>query len=350
MGSAIGSIIGGGLSLLGARSSARAAQSAAQTGADAQLQAAQIAAEEQRFRPVGITSRFGQSQFTFDDNGRLSGAGYTVSPEIQALQDRLSALYGTSLGQAEQAQALGEPIGAAGQGLFGLGQQYLAQSPEQARQQFMNEQYALLDPIRQREEQRLGAGVFGRGRAGLNVGDIGQPELFALASARRQQDLELARQAEQASQQRTAFGAGLFETGAGLLGQQYGLQTQALSPFQSQFGLSQLLEQAAQQPLDIGAQLGGRSATAGANVGQTLLAGGLGAAQTRMQGNIMGQALRSNTLSDILGNRNIQQGMGGLFGTGLLPASQAAPIYQSSAMTPAQIYNLQDYSGGYSPF
>jgi hypothetical protein len=307
-------LVTAGAGLIGSSMAGRSAENAARTGANAQLQAAQIAAEEQRFRPVGITSRFGQSQFGFDDAGRLSSAGYTASPEIQALQDRLSALYGTSLGQAEQAQALGQPIGAAGQGLFGLGQQYLAQSPEQARQQFMSEQYALLDPVRQREEQRLGAGVFGRGRAGLNVGDIGQPELFALSAARRQQDLELARQAEQAAQQRTAFGAGLFETGAGLLGRQYGLQTEALSPFQTQFGLQQLLEQSAQQPLDIGAQLGGRSATAGANVGQTLLAGGLGAAQTQMQGNIMGQTLRANTLNDLLGNQQLQQGIRGLFG------------------------------------
>jgi len=34
------------------------------------------------------------------------------------------------------------------------------------------------------------------------------------------------------------------------------------------------------QPLDIGAQLGGRAATAGANVGQSLLYGGLNAAKT----------------------------------------------------------------------
>jgi hypothetical protein len=339
-----------GASLIGGSMASRGAQKAAQTSADAQLQAAAIAAEAQKFRPVGVTTRFGSSQFTMDPEGYLQSAGYTASPEIQALQDRLSALYGTSLGQAEQAQALGMPIGAAGQGLFNLGQQYLAQSPEQARQQFMNEQYALLDPVRQREEQRLGAGVFGRGRAGLSVGDIGQPELFALSAARRQQDLELARQAEQAAQQRTAFGAGLFETGAGLLGRQYGLQTEALGPFQSQFGLTQLLEQAAQQPLDIGAQLGGRAAQAGANVGQTLLAGGQGAARTQLQGNIMGQALRANTLSDVLGNQQFQQGLRGAFGTQLLPASQAAPIYQGSAMTPSQIYNLQDYSGGYSPF
>jgi hypothetical protein len=294
-----GSIIGGSL----AGSSAR---SAANTSANAQLQAAQLAAEEQRFRPVGMTTQFGTSQFGFDPQGRLSSAGYTASPEIQALQQRLSQLYGSSLGQAEQAQQLGAPLGQAAQGLFGLGSQYLATSPEQARQQFMQEQYAMLDPIRQREEQRLGASVFGRGRAGLSIGDMGQPELFTLASARRGQDLQLAAAAEQAAQQRAAFGSGLFGTGAELMGTQYGLQTKALSPFQSQFGLSQLLEQAALQPLDIGAQLGGRTATAGANVGQTLLSGGLGAAQTQLQGGLVGPSLMASNLSNF-GQQYLQQ-------------------------------------------
>ena len=125
--------------------SGKSAQKAANTSANAQLESARIAAEEQRFRPVGITSRFGSSQFGFDPEGRLESAGYTASPEIQALQDRFSALYGTSLGQAEQAQAAGIPLGTAGQGLFGLGAQYLAQSPAQARQQYIAEQQALLD-------------------------------------------------------------------------------------------------------------------------------------------------------------------------------------------------------------
>ena len=286
-----------GASLAGSYLSGRSAEKAARTGADAQLAAARIAAEEQRFRPVGMSTRFGTSQFEFGPEGRLSGASYTASPEIQALQDRLSALYGTSLGQAEQAQALGAPLGMAGQGLFGLGSQYLATSPEQARQQYMAEQYALLDPVRQQEEQRLGASVFGRGRAGINIGTQGQPELAALANARRTQDLQLAAQAEGAAQQRIGFGAGLFGTGANLIGTQYGLQTQALAPFQQQFGVSQLLEQAAQQPLDIGAQLGGRTATAGANVGQTLLSGGLNAAQTRLQGSLVGPSLMAQNIS-----------------------------------------------------
>jgi hypothetical protein len=290
--------IAAGASVLGGYLSGKSAEKAARTSADAQLQAARIAAEEQRFRPVGMSTRFGTSQFGFD-GGRLTSAGYTASPEIQALQNRLSALYGTSLGQAEQAQALGAPLGAAGQGLFGLGSQYLATSPEAARQQYMSEQQALLRAPRMEEEQRLAASVFGRGRAGLNVGATGQPELAALAGARRQQDLALAANAENAAQQRLGFGAGLFGTGANLLGTQYGLQTQALAPFQQQFGVSQLLEQAAQQPLDIGAQLGGRTATAGANVGQTLLSGGLGAAQTRLAGSLVGPSAMAQSLSKV---------------------------------------------------
>jgi hypothetical protein len=261
----------------------RSAEKAANTSAQAQLESARIAAEEQRFRPVGITSRFGSSRFGFGPEGRLESAGYTASPEIQALQERLAALYGTSLGQAERAPAISE-------GLFGLGQQYLAETPAQARQQYIAEQQALLDPIRQQEEQRLASSVFGRGRAGLNIGTQGQPELAALASARRTQDLQLAAEADRAAQQRIGFGAGLFGTGIGL-------QTQSLAPFQQQFGTQQLLEQAALQPLDIGAQLGGRTATAGANVGQSLLTGGLGAAQTQLQGSLVGPSLMAQNVS-----------------------------------------------------
>jgi hypothetical protein len=310
-----GALVGGALGLLGSSMAGSAAKKAANTSANAQLEAARIAAEEQRFRPVGMTTRFGTSQFGFDPEGRLSSAGYTASPEIQALQDRLSALYGNSLEYAERAGAAAAPLGDAAQGLFGLGQQYLATSPEQARQQYMQEQYAMLDPIRQREEQRLGASVFGRGRAGLNIGDMGQPELFALGSARRAQDLQLAAQAEQAAQQRLGFGAGLFGTGAGLLGTEYGLQTQALSPFQTQFGVSQLLEQAAQQPLDIGAQLGGRTATAGANVGQSLLQGGLGAAATQLQGSLVGPSLMATNLSKTAQNTDFGKLFGQLMGS-----------------------------------
>jgi len=341
MSNAIGSVIG---SAIGARATRKAAAeqaAASRYAADAQERAAQLAAEEARFRPVGISTRFGQSQFQFGPEGRLSGASYTTSPEIQALQQRLSSLYGDSLGLAERAVA-------PSQTLFGLGQQYLATTPEQARNQYLQEQYAMLDPIRQREEARLGASVFGRGRAGLNIGDVGQPELAALATARRTQDLQLAAQAEQEARNRIAYGTGLF-------GEAGRLQTAALAPFQAQFGVSQLLEQAGQQPLDIGAQLGGRTATAGAQAGQSLLQGGLAAAQTRLGGQLSQIGTRN------LASQNLMKDFFGSLGFG----QQQAPAPQSMATPGPSVYNpevsgyydygptpesVMDYSGGYSPY
>lgn len=290
-----GPVIGGALSFLGGRQQSQATQQAANT----QAQAAQAAAAQAAFRPVGITSRFGTSQFGFSGDN-LTSASYTASPEIQALQNRLSELYGSSLGLAETAPAVS-------QGLFNLGQQYFAATPEAARQQYIQQQTALLDPIRQREEQRLASSVFGRGRAGLSVGDQGQPELAALASARRQQDLALAAAAENAAQQRITFGTGLLGTGLQLPGQ-------ALAPFQAQFGTSQLLEEAARAPLDIGAQLGGRSAQAGAQAGQALLTGGLAAAQTRLAGQTQSIASGQDLLQSFFRNLNFGGGTSQPFG------------------------------------
>lgn len=328
-------LIGGGLGLIGSSMAGQSAERAARTQAAAQERAAQLAAEEARFRPVGITSRFGTSAFQFGPEGRLSGASYTASPEIQALQNRLSALYGDSLGLAEMAPETAR-------GLFNLGTGYLSESPEAARQRIFNQLQAAREPAQIREEQRLGAGVFGRGRAGLNISGMGQPELFALARAREEQRMQDVLAAEQQAQQQIGFGQGL-------LGAAYELPVQALAPFQTQFGTAQSLEAAAMEPLSLGAQLGGRTAQAGGTAAQLLGSGLTSAAQTRAQGSMVGPTLQANALADLLKNPQVQQGVGGLFGFG---QQAPAPIYQSSA----PIYNapitptLMDYSGGYSPF
>jgi hypothetical protein len=303
-----------GTTLYASNKASKSAQSAAKTAANAQERAAQLAAEEARFRPVGVTSRFGSSQFQFDPEGRLSGAGYTASPEIQALQDRLSALYGDSLGLAEMAPGTA-------QGLFNLGTGYLSETPEAARQRIFNQLQEARLPAQMREEQRLGAGVFGRGRAGLNISGMGQPELFGLGQAREEQRMQDILAAEQQAQQQIGFGTGL-------LGTAYQLPVQALAPFQAQFGTQQLLETAAQDPLNIGAQLGGRTAQAGSTSAQALLSGGQNAANLRLQGSMVGPTLQSNALADLLKNQQVQQGIGGLFGNIQQMASPA--IYGSA--------------------
>jgi hypothetical protein len=284
------------LGFLGAQEQASATEYAANQSAAAQRESARLAAEAARFRPVGITTRYGSSNFQMSPEGYLTGAGYTVSPELKAYQDRLMGLTGGALTQAEQAQQQYQPLSQAATGLFGLGQQYLAQSPQEVAAQYMRQQQDLLAPSRERQMAQLQNQLFQQGRGGLSVGATGTrpsgaaglgattPEMEAYYNAIAQQDAQLAAQAQQAGQQNVAFGAGLFGTGAGMLGQYQAGQVGALSPFQTYLGTGQSIEEMGQQPLTLGAGLGGQAAAYGANAGRSLLAGGLSAAETQQRG------------------------------------------------------------------
>ena len=267
------------------------ARRAAEAQSRAQIESARIAAEEARFRPVGITTRFGQSQFQTGPEGRVTGASYTLDPKLAAMQDRFLGLAGGGLTQAEQAQQQFAPLQGAAQGLFGLGQQYLVQSPQEAAQQYMTAQQNLLAPSRERQFAQLQNQLFNTGRGGLAVGATGErpsgaaglgaanPEMEAYYNALAQQDAALATEAQQAGQQQVAFGANLFGTGGELLRGGYQGQTAALGPYEAYLRGATGLETLGQAPLDIGAQLGGRMANpAGA---QALLQGGIAAAGTQ---------------------------------------------------------------------
>jgi len=289
-------IVGGG-AVAGGIIGGNSAKSAANTSAAAQLQAAQIAADAARFRPVGVTTRYGSSNFQTDDKGNLIGAGYNVSPELRAYQDQLLGLTGQQLQQGLMAPQQFAPLQGAAGGLFSLGQQYLSQSPQEAAQKYIEQQQNLLAPSRERQYAQLQNQLFNTGRGGLSVGATGlrpsgsqglgasNPELEAYYNAMAQQDAQLAAQAQAAGQQQTAFGAGLFGSGSQLLGQYQAGQVGALSPFQTSLGLGGTIEQMGQQGLQIGSELGGRTANAGANVGQALLTGGMGAARTAQAAN-----------------------------------------------------------------
>jgi len=287
----------GGAMVVGGILQGNSAKQAAQQSAAAQLEAGRLAAEEARFRPIGTTTRFGSSQFQFGPEGRLSGASYTVSPELQQYQDQLQALSQQQIQQGLMAPQQYAPLQGAAGGLFSLGQQYLAQTPDQVAQQYIARQQDLLAPSRERQYAQVQNQLFNTGRGGLSVGATGlrpsggmglsaaNPEMEAYYNALAQQDLQLAAQAQEAGQRQTAFGAGLFGQGAGLLGQYQAGQVGALSPFQTSLGLGGTIESMGQQGLEIGSALGGRSATAGANVGRFLLEGGMGAARTMQAAN-----------------------------------------------------------------
>ena len=317
----VGSAVVGGLMQNRAAKKQAAAMNAQ---AAAQVEAARIAAEEQRFRPVGITTRFGSATPQFTDN-RLTGYDYQGSPEVTALQDQLSRIYGSSLGQAEQAAGYQPQFEQAAQGLFALGQQEMPQS----REQIMAEQQALLRPYDIEEEQRLAASVFGRGRGGLSVGAGGNPELQALAESRSRRDQQLLANVDQAYLNRAASGANLFGQGAGLLGQGYTMQQGALAPFTSQFSTAQGLEQAAQQPMDIGTALGQKVTTANTNASNTMLAGQSAA------GNLQRQAATAQA-QQMAGMGQGISNLGTMYGMGMFsPGNPSQTAAQQAAQTQA---------------
>ena len=301
-----------GASLIGGLMQGKSSERAARTQAASQERAAQIAAEEARFRPVGVTTRFGGSQFQYDPSGRVSGASYNVSPELQAYQDRFRGMAGGALSQAEMAGQQYAPLTGAASNLYGLGQQYLAQSPEQVAQQYMARQQDLLAPSRERQMAQLQNQLFQTGRGGLSVGATGMrpsggaglgattPEMEAYYNAWAQQDLQLANQAQTAGQEQLKFGAGLFGVGSDLYNQYQLGQVGALRPFEAYFGQEKAIEGVGQQPLDIGINLGAKGqSNAAANA---ILAGGTNAAQLR------GEADAYNPLATALigGSKNPQ--------------------------------------------
>jgi hypothetical protein len=278
----LGALIGAGAGLLGSALSGSSAQKAANTQAQAQRDAAQIAAEESRFRPVAITTGFGRSRFETDADGRLSGAGYELTPEMQALRDRILAQTGQGMGFTDQGLQ-------AAQGLFGLGQQYMAQTPEQAAQQWLSSQQAALAPSREQAMSGLMNRLAQTGTQGLGVSQAGggqaNPLAQAFANAQAQQDLQLAAQAQEQGRAQTQFGTGLFKDA-------FGIASGGYAPLNTQLQQAQGIEGLGQQTLDLGAQLGGRAANAtGANA---LFQGGNAAAETlgRVQGyNPLGEGL-----------------------------------------------------------
>ena len=268
-----GNTITSGLKTVGGLLQTEEDKAAAQLAAQNVTAATQAGVEGSQFRPVGMTTRFGTSNYTYDPvTGRMTSAGYQLSPEAKAAQDRLFALAGRGLTQAESAQQQFAPLQTGAQSLFGLGNQYISQSPQDVAQNYINQQMALLQPSREMELANLQNRLQQQGRAGLSVaqgGSLGAttPELQALYNARAQQELQLAANAQQAGQQNVLFGAGLLGQGAQAMGNYYGGQAQAYSPFTTALGQVQNLETQAQQPLAIGANLAQQASTAGYRAG-----------------------------------------------------------------------------------
>jgi hypothetical protein len=239
-----------GLNLFGANK----AQSAARDSAQSNIEASKIAAEAAKFKPYSISTGFGTS--FFDENKQE--AGYTLDPTLQAFRN---AMYG-------------------GSGEF-MGQ--IQTDPTAAAQQYYNQQQGLMaggrgaEDIALRNQQlqsgRIGLGLSGASQgAGAGTGYV-NPEQYQRDLARAQQDQALAASSTQMAQadidRAISRGTGLLQTGLGI--EEYGLK-----------------------PLQIGADIGNRQATAGANQGNILLAGGQAAANANLAGGLAGAGMFGN--------------------------------------------------------
>jgi len=303
------SLVTGGLNLLGASNTAEKAREAAQTQAAAQVEAARIAAEAAKFRPVGVTTRFGASNFTTDAQGNVIGAGYTASPEIKAYQDRLSALAASGLTGAEGAAAAYAPLTTGAQSLFNLGQGYIQETPEQQAAAYIAKQQALLAPGQEQQLAQLQNRLLAQGRGGLSVAQGGNlaatsPELAAYYNALSQSNLQLAAQGQQAGQQQAQFGAGLLGAGSDLMGKYYAGQTAAYSPFATAIDTTTGLENLAQQPMTLGTQIGARTTASAAQAGQLLSQGMLQSAATQAPANAFSYS--GNLFSQAANNPQLQ--------------------------------------------
>ena len=347
---ALGSLLGGLLQGAGGLVQGEKSSAAAEEQARLINEATGRAVSGAQFRPVGTTTRFGTSQFQIDPvTGQLTSAGYTISPELKAMQDRIMALSGLGLTEAEKAIGRYAPLTAGAEGLFGLGQQYLAQTPEQVAADYMARQQNLLAPSRERELAQLQNRLFQTGRGGLSVGGTGMrpgggeglraasPEMEAYYNAIAQQDAALAAQAQQAGQQQVQFGAGLMGTGANLLGAYGQGLTGGYAPFTTGIGVGTQLESLGQQPLSLSQQLSALSSAAGGKAGQLGIAGTTAGAAARLP------SMRYSPLANILSGAGGNTQFGNILGTTIGNAFPSLlGLFSGGNITPA------DISGGYS--
>jgi hypothetical protein len=239
-GGAVGGMIGGALE--GGAQTAGGMQQSAQA-----QEAARQAARAAQFRPVGITNTFGTSNFGYDAQGNLTNAGYTLDPRLAGAQTNLLGGIGQNLQDQANIQA--------------MGRQYMAQSPQEQAQQYIQNQQALLQPSRDRQMAALGTQNYNQGTTGLSVAQGGSlaaanPYASALANAQAQQDLQLAANATQAGQQQYQFGQGLLSS--------------AYQPYTAGLQAAGATEALGQSPFTLSTGLASSGANAGFNAGRLM--------------------------------------------------------------------------------
>ena len=322
--SAVGGLISGGKEADAARGQAEALRAAG-------LRSSQMA----QFRPIGLRTGFGSSNFRVNELGQVEEAGYELTPELQSLRNRFISgatgapraittqvpqvpegysltdttggprttvmpkdgftyAYGPSGDRIEvpltaqtsyeptqgydptRVQQLTEPLYGGASSLFNLGGSYLGANPQEVAAKYISDRQGLLEPSRAAEFGRINARNFATGRGGLGVqtgtgGAPTNPALQAYYNSIFQQDKALAAEADTEAMNRIRFGGELYGAGGKLAANIPSLFSGSFLPIETQLGLARTVEGMGERPFAMSQELARLQSGAGAQAGNLYL-------------------------------------------------------------------------------
>jgi hypothetical protein len=263
---ALGKLLGGAASIALTAEQKKAIVDAYNTQSSAISTATKTAADKASFTPVGMTTAFGSSNFTYDPvTGKIVSAGYTPTAKVSGQIDNL----------------------------FNLGTQALPTTTDTAavQQNYINQQLGLLSPTRAQDLANLQTKQYGSGTSGLATGGTmagytpnaqgllaTNPAMAAYYNSIAKQNAELAARAPTYAQE--------------LLDKQIATGTNL-------FGAAKTVEGYAKDPFTMSTDLAKAGAAAGANSGQLTLTGATSAAELAARGTLMGNASMQGIYNEI---------------------------------------------------
>jgi hypothetical protein len=307
--SAIATVAGGLISKSASDKQAKATTTAASTSAAAQEEAARLAAEESRFRPVDLNTLFGNVDWTWGDDGRVSGVDVSTSPFTQGLFGDAGNIY---------------------QAYYDMLKNYVSPDIYSGAANIYGENLALQQPAREWEQAQLFDAMQNKGITGIegydpNTGANVNPYTNSLFGAWAAKDQQLA-----------------YDSVNEYLSRIRGLTGDVSTARTNMIGVGQLPYDTA---LKYSMEIGGRSANP---TGASLLGAGLSnAAQTQAQGAVASAAYKNqfwNSFSQPLGSTIGSAAQTAWNNPGLFTTPYGAQMYSAYMPSATSYSGINDWA------
>ena len=258
MGFKIGKLISGGTKLFSGDLSGIADVAGAFGGGGGGGGGSGQTAQAPGFTPYAVTSGFGTSKI----DPATRNASYTLDPRLATTRDKFYAGADAAMPQQYQTD-FGNKVSQYGMGLF---DQAANLNLDAMTQDYFNKNLKLLEPARAAESSRLNDLQFSRGTTGMGVGmgteGYVNPQQYALAMAREQQNQSLAMGAEDRSR---AIQAEDFQRAGSLYGLGQSYLTQPYETANTLFGYGTNIENLGMGTMATGMNMGNIATTANQN-------------------------------------------------------------------------------------